>query len=241
MGVAAPTKMVEAFAFNAPTGNVAGGKTVPFPVLSQVGTNPGLASLNDGFTVANMTPLADSGLPMSGPDLNGILYLISSNVAASSAGQVFNAFDGTYATAIGGYAVGAIVQSATNFFQLFINLLANNTNNPDVTITGWMSLVPLYSASSLAAGTYANNTFASASDYILGINPTGTVVLNGFVAQKDGQRVTVYNSGSGTIQLGVAAGGSGNQISANAGPLVILPKDTITIQYVAAIAAWIIV
>lgn len=249
MGVAVPTKLVEAFATGAPTcpqsAPVAGGRTFPFPVASQVAAGfPGNASLNDGFTPANMTPLSQSGLPMSGPDLQGILWYISGNVAASCAGQLRNTFDAAYAALIGGYAQGAEVQDATNPFQRWTSAAAANSTDP---ASGggpavWISSVPLHSSSTLAAGTFTDNVLPGPSDLFLDINTgAGNVTLNGFVAQRDGQRITLSNTGANLLVIGFLAGTLANQVRANGASITILQNDSFTIQYCAAFARWVVV
>lgn len=243
MGVAAPTKMVEAFAINAPVGNVPGGKTVPFPVASQVAAGlPGRASLSTGFTPANMTPLNESGIPMSGPDTQGILYLATTTIAAVSAGQLFNVFDGTYAAAIGGYNLGAQVLDATNGLKRWTSAIAANTTDPAVTPANWISSIPLYSAPTITAGTHADNTLSGPSDFILDVNTTsGSITLNGFVSQRDGQKLVISNIGTNSLVIGFLAGTAANQVRASGASGTLLQNDSLTIQYVSAVSRWVVV
>lgn len=247
MSIAAPTKMVEAFAQNAPTctqaAPVAGGKVVPFPAASQVAAGfPGNASLNDGFTPANMTPLNQSGLPMSGPDLQGILFLATSNVAASSAGQLRNPFDSTYAAAIGGYAKGAEIQDATNLLQRWTSAIAANSTDPATTPANWISSIPLLSTSAPTAGVHADNVLAGPSDFFLDVNTTaGAVTLNGFVAQRDGQKLVISNTGANALTIGFLAGTAANQVRASGASGTLLQNDSMTIQYVSALSRWVVV
>lgn len=244
MGVqVAAQKLVEAFAQNAPTGNVPGGKTVPFPVASQPPLGfPGAASLNDGFTPANMTPLANGGIPMSGPDTNGFGFLATAPVAMFCAGQLYFVFDGTYATAIGGYNKGAVVVDATNPLQRWTSAIAANTADPAVTPADWISSTALHSSSAPSAGTHTDNTLAGPSDFIVDVDTTaGNVTLNGFVAQRDGQKITVCNTGANLLVLGFLAGTAANQIRANGSNITILQNDSFTFQYCAAISRWVAV
>lgn len=249
MGVPTPTKMVEAFAKNAPIGNVPGGKTVPFPVASQLPLGqPGRASLDDGFTVANMTPLAAAGQPMSGPDLNGAMYLMSTLLVAVSAGVVRFPFDGTFATAVSGYDKGAQVQDATDPTLIWTSNTNGNTTDPAAGggPAVWIASRPLYSSSAPSAGTHADNVLPGPSDYFLDIDTTaGAITLNGFVAQRDGQVLVISNAGANLLGLGVAAGTVGNQIRANSGPLDTLQNDSLTIKFLKALAgglgAWVVV
>lgn len=233
-----PTKMLEAFAI---------GAVPPYinaiPVASQIPAGfPGKASLHDGFPPATMTPIASGGEPPSGADMNGIINLMSTTIAAVSAGQVFNVYDGTYAAAIGGYAVGAILQSATKRYQFFLNLLNGNTNDPDSVTTGWLSSVPLHASSAPTAGTHTDNVLPGPSDYVLDYDTTaGNVTLNGFVAQRDGQVINVGCTGAGNLAIGFLAGTSANQVRASGGNQTNVQNDSITLQYCAAISKWIVV
>lgn len=233
-----PVKMVEAFAINAGPAYI----TKPFPVPSQISTNPGNASLNDGFTPLNMTPRTEGGIPPSGVDINGILYLISTTVACVSAGQLVYPFDGTYAAAIGGYTVGAQVQDATSLIRRWTSATDANMTDPAVTPANWISSTPILSTSAPTTGTHADNVLAGPSDFFLDIDTTaGNVTLNGFVSQRDGQRLVISNTGVNTLSIGVNVGTAANRLRANAGPLTILQNDSLTIQYCTALLRWVIV
>lgn len=237
MSVSNPTqKMVEAFAINAATANI----TKPFPVPSQIGTNPGDASLNDGFTPLNMTPLVDGGIPPSGADMNGILNLISQTVVPVGAGQLVFPYDGTFATAIGGYAKGARVLDATNLLQQWTSAIAANTTDPAVAPANWISSLPLLSTSAPTAGTHADNVLAGPSDMLLDINTAaGNITLNGFVAQRDGQRLVISNTGANALNVGFLAGTAANQVRASGGQVTLLQNDSFTIQYCTALTKWV--
>lgn len=244
MGVPAPTqKLVEAFAANAPTGNVAGGKTVPFPVTSQVAAGfPGRASLNDGFTPSNMTPLASGGIPMSGPDTNGALNVISAPVVSLCAGQIYFAFDSVYAAAIGGYNKGAVVADATTLLQRWVSAIAANTTDPAVTPANWISSIPLLSTSAPTAGTHADNVLAGPSDFYLDVSTAaGAVTLNGFVAQRDGQQLVITNTGANALVIGYLAGTAANQVRASGTSTTLLQNDSLTIKYVLTLTKWVVV
>lgn len=251
MAVAAPTKLIEAFAAAAPTcpqsAPVAGGRTFPFPITSQVVAGfPGNASLDTGFTPANMTPLNQSGLPMSGPDLQGILFLATSNVAALSAGQVFNVYDATYAAAIGGYAAGAILQKVGDVSAYWISQVANNGTNPDTGGAGWASSTPLYidniaGSGAISVGTNNNVVLAGPSDYIYDVDTTaGAVVLTGFVSQRHAQRLVITNKGTNTLAISSLTGSSAaNQIRCIAGGLFIPQYGVLTLYYSATLSLWV--
>lgn len=238
MSQPAPTKLVEAFAINAGPSYI----TKPFPVPSQISTSPGSASLNDGFTPLNMTPLVEGGIPPSGADMNGILYLLSTIIASVSAGDVYYPFDGTYATAVGGYNKGATVRDAVNLLQRWTSAIVANTTDPAVNPENWVSSVALRSTSAPTAGTHADNVLPGPSDFFLDIDTTaGNIELDGFVAQRDGQRLVISNTGANALSLGVNLGTVANRVRANSGPLGILQNDSLTIQYCTALLRWLVV
>lgn len=232
-GVANPVKMVEAFGINAGPAYI----TTPFPVASQIGVNPGNASLNDGFTPENMTPITEGGIPPSGADMNGILNLISSTVAAVSAGQLLNVYDSVYATAIGGYALGAQVLDATSALRRWTAAVAS-PRDPAVHPEDWVSSTPILSTSAPTAGTHADNVLAGPSDFLLDVSTAaGAITLNGFVAQRDGQRLVISNTGASLLTIGLG-GTAANQMR-NSAALTLTQNDSITIQYCTALLRWV--
>lgn len=234
MGVANPVKMVEAFGINAGPAYI----TSPFPVASQIGTAPGNASLNDGFTPLNMTPLADGGIPPSGADMNGILFLISSNVAAAAAGQLLNVYDGTYATAIAGYKLGAQILDAASALRRW-TAAVNSPRDPAVHPEDWVSSTPILSTSAPTIGVHADNVLAGASDFFLDVSTAaGIITLNGFVAQRDGQRLVISNTGANALNIGALAGTAANQVRLSS-TITLLQNDSITIQYCTALTKWV--
>ena len=122
-----------------PFANAAGGSYVnTIPVNSQIGIVNGRASLADGFPPLTFTPIASGGVPPFGSDMNGILKEITSIQQWQEAGGFFP-FDSAFATTVGGYPKGAILQSA-NFAGLWVSTIENNSNNPDTGGAGWVSL-----------------------------------------------------------------------------------------------------
>lgn len=92
----------------------------------------GRAGYNEGFPPINMTSVAAGGIPPYGQDMNGILYDLSAAIQYAQSGMRFP-FDAAFATAIGGYGVGAVVSDPTDKSLLWINGTASNTAFP----TGW--------------------------------------------------------------------------------------------------------
>lgn len=98
------------------------------------------ASFNLGFPPLTMTPVVAGGKPMLGPDMNGILYMLSSHAYYQQSGQPYR-WNADVAVAIAGYAAGTILGS-TDGVTLWFNLTAGNATDPDAGGAGW---VPMYS------------------------------------------------------------------------------------------------
>ena len=95
-------------------------------------TSGGRASYDVGFPPVTRTPIIAGGIPPFGTDFNGVLYDLSQAIQYVQSGVAFP-FNQNFATAIGGYEIGAIVSDASNKSLLWINETASNTAFP----TGW--------------------------------------------------------------------------------------------------------
>lgn len=124
--------------FPIPFGNSAGPsyiRTVPVP--SQIGINPGYASLTDGFVPLNMTPVAAGGIPPYGQDLNGILRQVTQWLQWHEAGGAIS-WDSSFNTSIGGYPLGAVLAAlAGSGSDHWVSLADNNSGNPDASADNW--------------------------------------------------------------------------------------------------------
>jgi hypothetical protein len=120
-------------------GQNAGGPFIrPIPVDSQIGINPGFASLNDGFPPLTMTPIAAGGVPPFGQDMNGILQQITQVQQWQQAGGGWQ-FDADFAPIIGGYAQGAVLYSKVVLGRQWISTVDNNVTDPDsASAANWM-------------------------------------------------------------------------------------------------------
>jgi len=118
------------------------------PEASQITITPGAASLNDGFPVVTMEAPTAGGVPPSGKDMNGILYLLSATARWSQAGGSFT-YNAAFATDpnVSGYPRGAVLlqSSGTGFW---FNTVDNNQSDPDAGGAGWLSLSPDWNATS---------------------------------------------------------------------------------------------
>lgn len=131
---AIPTK------FPIPWGNSAGGAYIrPIPVASQIGVNPGYASLTDGFVPLNMAPEGAGGIPPFGQDMNGIINQITAWNQWNEAGGPIP-YDGSFSASIGGYPAGAVINSAAGPGQYWVSLVDSNASDPDTGGDNWTSL-----------------------------------------------------------------------------------------------------
>ena len=119
------------------------------PVPSQIGTNPGVASFTDGFPPVTLQPVAAGGMPPRGQDFNGLLFQMSAWERWVGGGGPVT-YDSAFSTAVGGYPLGAVLQSASNPQVSFTSLVENNTSNPDAGGAGWA----VSSAALYQVGTY---------------------------------------------------------------------------------------
>lgn len=245
-GQAQPPRLVEPFAKNAtvctPEAPVAGGKTFPFPQPSQISILSGAASLDDGFVPLNMTDPTAGGVPPFGVDMNGILFYLSSWCAYFAAGQL-PFYDATLQAFIEGYAVGSVLAQAANPWETWTSIVDGNMTDPDTGGAGWVSSVPLYASVTPTAGTHTDNVLPGASDYVLDYDCTaGAVNLNGFVAQRDGQTITVRkkDATANVLQVTALAGAAGNQVQYFGDTQLANQYAYVTLQHNTTLNAWVV-
>lgn len=109
------------------------------PSASQIGVTDGAASLHDGFPPLCFTDRTAGGSPPSGKDFNGILNWVTAQLQWSQAGGPAT-YSGSFSTAIGGYPETAVVASATTPGLLYVNMVDDNTTNPDTGGAGWKQI-----------------------------------------------------------------------------------------------------
>ena len=111
------------------------------PVTPSTGTGQSnYASYQKGFPPITMTQLVAGGLPPQGMDFNGILYDLSSNIGFLQSGGL-PTFNADFASTIGGYPLGAVLQS-NDGASAFVSTIANNTtdfnSSPESIGTSWL-------------------------------------------------------------------------------------------------------
>lgn len=217
-----------------------GALTLPIPVADQTGILVGAASFATAFPPATMVdPEVDGGVPPFGQDMNGILYMLSAYCAMLQAGEIVN-WNTDAATAFTGYKIGAKVASITTPGRVWTNYLDGNVNNPDTVDTGWAASDPLTATLVPAAGTFQNVALPGMSDYALDIDTTaGNVNYGGFVAQRNGQKLYLSNTGANLLQfLALAAGSAAANRFRSATDLAVVQNQTLTMQWFSGVSRW---
>lgn len=162
-----------------PFANAAGvGYKNAIPVASQIGVTPGAASYTDGFPPLCFLPLTAGGIAPAGADFNGLLNAITAVQQWQSAGGSFH-YDSTFSTAIGGYPAGAMIISTTNT-TTWLNLVDNNTTNPDATDGSAANWVPVdaYGIAAITGLTNASMTLLPSQWSKPVITLAGTLTAN---------------------------------------------------------------
>lgn len=193
--------------------------TLPVPVPTQVGTAINLASFETGFPPDTMTPTASGGLPPFGQDINGVMGMVTANVAVLAAGSMPK-FSASRASAIGGYPLGAILLNATGN-GYWVCQTANNTNNPDSTGSGngWQALSVVGAIDIAVAGSDVTLSSDQAAYPFLIFTGTLTANINIIFPVWPGTQWIVANETSGSFTLTCkTASGSGVAIPATGAP-----------------------
>lgn len=230
------TKIIEAFGAS---------QVAPYiRAIPKTASGLGLASFDLGFPAATMTDPTLGGVPMSGPDMNGILNAVSAYAAAIQAGQ-FPVYDAAVSTAIGGYALGALLAKfdGTGFWLSLVN---DNVTDPETGGAGWTSLQPDpigVVQLAVAPGTYNNYSptgFSAESGY-LDLSPTGAVIITGIAAPPTDQYLLVTNlSGSNALTLNALDTGSLAQNRLRLpGNIGLAPNNSICLRYSTQLSLWV--
>lgn len=127
-----PVKFPVAFANGAASGFI---RSIP---QNPSGT-PGQASLTQGFPPENFNPVAAGGVPPFGQDFNGLFNQSTSWSRWAQAGGAVP-YDAAFQTAIGGYPLGAIIESAMQAGSFWLCTVENNITNPDAGGSGWLPI-----------------------------------------------------------------------------------------------------
>lgn len=97
------------------------------PISPPGGADINQASYDAGFPPTTMTPIVSGGKPPKGRDMNGILYDTTSHIQYQNAGGQYW-FDEDFAAQIGGYPLGAVLQS-NDGKSSYVSIIDNNTTD----------------------------------------------------------------------------------------------------------------
>ena len=217
---ARPTPFSVPFATSAGAGYITlAGGGLDLPIASQLSIEPGAASYTDGFPPLAFLPVEAGGVPPWGADFNAVLQDITKAQQWVQIGGT-PVYSSAFASSIGGYPVGAIVQSVdgTGWWR---NTLDGNASNPDGGGSNWL---PHYFYGTAAVTVAGANITLSASQYCRPmIILTGTLTANVRItfpaivgqwivsnrASLGSYAVTAKAAGSGTGALTIVAGDQG--------------------------------
>lgn len=202
--------------------------TIPIP--SQSG---GAASFTAGFPPLTMTPKASGGVPPSGKDMNGILFSLSQAIQYEQSGGHFP-FSSAFASAVGGYPIGAIVQ-ATDNSGFWVNGTANNTTDPEAFGAGWQPLKQAGVAAVSVASTDVTLTALKAGKDVILITGTLTQNVNIIVPTWVKTWAVVNNATLGTYSITVkTASGTGAILLAGANSVTGDGTNVLSLTYLLA-------
>ena len=137
--------------------------------LNNGGVSDNTASLNLGFPPITSLPLGTGGLPPIREDLNGMLYLLSSQTYYQQVGGLVP-WDSGVSTAIGGYPLNAVLVWFDTAGEIHIirSSKANNTTVPSASTVGttvdfdWYDTIPTQAQLNLKANKTLDNVNALA-------------------------------------------------------------------------------
>lgn len=223
MSLSAPNKLTVPFA-NSGTKNT-------IPVASQIGITAGSASYTDGFPPLTMTPVASGGVPPFGQDFNGIFYAVTSALQWLQAGAGY-AYDNTFATAVGGYPLNALVQRSDGQ-GLWRNTSANNTVDPEsATTSGWLPLSNNATASITMTSSNVTLTSLQSGAGIIYLSGILTANLN-LVFPTWSKEWLVVNACTGSFSV-TCKTASGTGVAINTGSNLLVYGDGTNINAVAS-------
>lgn len=110
------------------------------------------ATWSAGYPDITMIKQSAGGKAPKGLDMNGVLYSLSADIVHRQSGKQM-LFDAEYATNIGGYAKGSLLQS-TDLSRFWISTVDGNTTDPDSSsASGWNRFAYTPVATSTTTGT----------------------------------------------------------------------------------------
>lgn len=220
------------------------GDRVAVPITPSI--TPGAASFDLGFPPLNSVAPESGGIPPAREDMNGALYMTTAHIAWIQAGGCYP-FNPDVVTEVGGYAVGAVVQSAVTPTTFFLNTVDGNTNNPDSVMTGWLAYNPTGGAfgaqtTVLPAGTTSDLALSLGAGF-LDLNPSaGAADLTGISPANvgDGQFLVITNTNSSNAVTLKAfdIGSAANARFRSPADFTLLQYNSVTFRYSYSVGMW---
>ncbi|VBB10616.1 hypothetical protein [Burkholderia stabilis] len=220
-----------------PLAFAAGGAFNTIPEASQISTNPGGASLVDGFPPLTRTPIAAGGIPPAGLDMNGILNLITQSTRWAHAGGRYG-YNAAFAsdTNVVGYPSGAMLMSADGL-GTWLSLADNNSDNPDTGPGTKWAPSQAYGFSAVSGLTNTNVTLTPAQAMKSRIVLTGALTANVQIILPTWTREwTIVNNTTGAFSI-TAKTAAGTGVVIPAGPARVVGDGTNITQPAESIAA----
>lgn len=177
-------------------------------VIPDITVSTQRASWNLGYPPLTMTPVIAGGKAMLGPDMNGILYMLSSHAVYQQSGKLYQ-YDADVVVAIGGYAVGTLLGSVDGS-TIWYNVTAANTTDPDASGAGWVAMFAYgMTPINALAGGLRTLTLVEASKSVIVL--TGALAANQqVILPTQLRRWLIVNACTGAFTLTVkTAAGSG--------------------------------
>jgi len=174
----------------------------------------GRAGWDLGFPPINLTAKEAGGIPPFGQDMNGLGYAVSAALRWLEGVSGAYPYDSAFATAVGGYPVGALVWR-TDGSGYWRNTVGGNLTDPEAFGAGWQ---PEQAGVATVAMSNANVTLAAlqAGRSIIMITGTLTANLN-LIFPTYAQQWLIVNAASGAYSVTCkTASGSGVAVATGA-------------------------
>jgi hypothetical protein len=177
--------------------------------IPDTSADPQRAEWAEGFPVLTMTPIVEGGKPPLGPDVNGVLYALSTHLYALQGGAL-QAYDSDVSDAIGGYNKGAIVAMADGL-GYWICIVDDATDDPDAGVSANWRPIYAYGPAAISGLTGGVRTLTAIEASRPFLVLTGTLTSNSqIVVPTEYQQWLVINSTTGAFTLTVkTASGTG--------------------------------
>ena len=131
------------------------------PIPSQIPSDPSQASFTDGFPPNTFLPVGSGGTGPEGKDFNGLFLAVTQWLRWFQAGGPIT-YNSAFASAVGGYPAGTVLQSAVTPGLFWLNAADANTSDPDGgSPVNWSALTPHGAAGGVLNGSYPNPGLAN--------------------------------------------------------------------------------